>query len=105
LENLICGGRTRTNEFFVIVFEQPSALVIVSETLKSPSLVYVWEGFCAVDVLPSPKFHSQVAAAGALALKLTVNGAWQAPVAGAEKSTAGLSDTTMGLVIESLQVV
>ncbi len=50
-----------TSEFVIVTFKtfvtestlqcQP---VIFNFTLNAPALVYVWDGFCSVDVPPSP---------------------------------------------------
>jgi len=42
-----------------LVLLEPEALVTVKVTVPDPVEVYVWAGFCAVEVVESPKAHSQ----------------------------------------------
>jgi hypothetical protein len=46
-----------TERVRLVLFE-PAVLVTVSVTVFVPAVVYVWLGFCDVEVPPSPKFHS-----------------------------------------------
>ena len=39
------------------VVTQPVLLVTRKLTVKLPCVIYVCDGFCKVDVKPSPKFH------------------------------------------------
>ena len=48
----------KLNRFsLLIVSRQPLLLMVIKLTEYVPGVVYVWEGFCCVEVLPSPKFH------------------------------------------------
>jgi hypothetical protein len=46
----------------LVLLKVPVASFTVRETVNEPGFVQVWEGFCSVDVAPSPKSHSHDAA-------------------------------------------
>jgi uncharacterized protein (DUF58 family) len=68
---------------------EPPLFVAVSFAVYVPAAVYVWEGFCAVEVPPSPKSQAHdVGAPVEVSVKLTGNGA--VPVTGeAAKDATG----------------
>ena len=76
---------TLMSEFFISLTEQPSELVTVSVTEYIPLAVYVCDGDCWVDVLPSPKFHSQER------VPVPVDVFWKRTVAGALQKYTSLA--------------
>ena len=55
---------------------EPDELETVRLTEYVPGEVYVWLGFCAVDVPPSPKLHDQdVGLPDEVSVKATASGA------------------------------
>ena len=69
------GAVTVMNATFVFVFE-PWALVAVNATVNVPAPVYVCEGFCNVDVAPSPNVQAHdVGVPVDRSVKLTISGA------------------------------
>ena len=57
-----------------LVCVHPLAPVTFKETSYNPLDSYKWEGFCSIEVDPSPKFHSHATAPVELSVKSTVNG-------------------------------
>src|SRR5437868_6659779 len=53
------GALSETVTVVVFAASVPPLLVADIDTVYSPDDAYVWDGFCAVEVEPSPKFHDQ----------------------------------------------
>ncbi len=75
---------------------EPATFVTIKETVKVPSVVYVWVGFCSADELPSPK--SQDHAVGVpvdRSVKVTCMGAGPPVVGVPVKDAVGTGNTVM----------
>jgi hypothetical protein len=78
-------------------------LVAVSATVYVPAAVYVCDGFCVVEVPPSPNAHEYDEAPLELLVKLTVNGT--SPEVGLpEKLAVGTVLTVMYPVLVSVSL-
>jgi hypothetical protein len=59
-----------------VLVSDPYAFVAVRLTVYHPASVYVWTGFCSVEVVPSPKSHNhELGLPRDESVNVTVNGA------------------------------
>ena len=75
---------------------------MIKVTVKLPYALYVCDGFCVVDVLPSPKSHCQPVELPERSWKFTVNGGSHFAIMGALKSAIGCGLTVIVCEIESI---
>jgi len=80
-------------------------LVTVSVTVYVPALVYVWEGFCEVDVPPSPNDQTQdVGEFMEESTNCTVSGA-SPDVTEATKNAVGISGSSVARIYSDCEIV